>query len=125
MLTDYLVTYTPSGPGGIQLEVRLPGNTTAYSIQDLEPGMEYNINVYAVLNNTISVPTNTIVSTCEYGYICRYSCSLTPHTHTCLTNTHTHTQHVLFILHLTLYLSLSLSLSLSHTHTHTDTHTHT
>lgn len=67
LMTDYLVTYVATSPGGVQLEIRVPGNTTTCSIPDLEPGIEYNINVYAVLNNVISAPTNTQVSTCEYN----------------------------------------------------------
>ncbi|KAM8850015.1 tenascin-R isoform 3-T4 [Spinachia spinachia] len=63
VLTDFLVTYTPSSPGGVQLEIRIPGNTTAYTISGLEAGMEYNINVFAVINNSISVPASITVST--------------------------------------------------------------
>uniref|UniRef100_A0A674CBA5 Tenascin R (restrictin, janusin) n=1 Tax=Salmo trutta TaxID=8032 RepID=A0A674CBA5_SALTR len=63
LMTDYLVTYVATSPGGVQLEIRVPGNTTTCSIPDLEPGIEYNINVYAVLNNVISVPANAQVST--------------------------------------------------------------
>ncbi|XP_054482777.1 tenascin-R [Anoplopoma fimbria] len=63
VLTDFLVTYTPSSPGGVQLEVRIPGNTTTYTISGLEAGMEYNINVFAVINNSISVPASITVST--------------------------------------------------------------
>ncbi|XP_029479585.1 tenascin-R [Oncorhynchus nerka] len=63
LMTDYLVTYVATSPGGVQLEIRIPGNTTTCSIPDLEPGIEYNINVYAVLNNVISAPTNIQVST--------------------------------------------------------------
>uniref|UniRef100_A0A8C7J3S0 Tenascin R (restrictin, janusin) n=1 Tax=Oncorhynchus kisutch TaxID=8019 RepID=A0A8C7J3S0_ONCKI len=63
LMTDYLVTYVATSPGGVQLEIRVPGNTTTCSIPDLEPGIEYNINVYAVLNNIISVPANAQVST--------------------------------------------------------------
>ncbi|XP_053186696.1 tenascin-R [Scomber japonicus] len=63
VLTDFLVTYTPSSPGGVQLEIRIPGNTTTCTITGLEAGMEYNINVFAVINNTISVPASITVST--------------------------------------------------------------
>ncbi|XP_074507353.1 tenascin-R isoform X2 [Sebastes fasciatus] len=63
VLTDFLVTYTPSSLGGVQLEIRIPGNTTTCSISGLEAGMEYNINVFAVINNTISVPASITVST--------------------------------------------------------------
>ncbi|XP_067461921.1 tenascin-R isoform X4 [Thunnus thynnus] len=63
VLTDFLVTYTPSSPGGVQLEIRIPGNTTTCTISGLETGMEYNINVFAVINNSISVPASITVST--------------------------------------------------------------
>ncbi|XP_031419175.1 tenascin-R isoform X3 [Clupea harengus] len=63
MLTDYLITYVPTSAGGVQLEIRLPGNVTNGTIKELEPGIEYNINVYAVLNNVISIPVTAQVST--------------------------------------------------------------
>ncbi|XP_022624477.1 tenascin-R isoform X1 [Seriola dumerili] len=63
VLTDFLVTYTPSSPGGVQLEIRIPGNTTTCTISGLEAGMEYNINVFAVINNSISVPDSITVWT--------------------------------------------------------------
>ncbi|XP_061653957.1 tenascin-R isoform X2 [Phyllopteryx taeniolatus] len=63
VLTDYLVTYTPSSPGGVQLEIRLPGNTTSCTISDLDAGMEYNVNMFAVINNSISVPASITVAT--------------------------------------------------------------
>lgn len=63
VLTDFLVTYTPSTPGGVQLEIRIPGNTTTCTILELQAGMEYNINVFAVINNTISVPASITVWT--------------------------------------------------------------
>uniref|UniRef100_A0A3B5AFZ0 Tenascin R n=1 Tax=Stegastes partitus TaxID=144197 RepID=A0A3B5AFZ0_9TELE len=63
VLTDFLVTYTPSSPGGVQLEIRIPGNTTTCTISGLEAGMEYNINVFAVINNTISIPASITVWT--------------------------------------------------------------
>ncbi|ROL44531.1 Tenascin-R [Anabarilius grahami] len=62
-LTDYLITYAPTTPGGVQLEIRVPGNITNTTIKGLEPGLEYNINVYAVIDNIISAPMNTLAST--------------------------------------------------------------
>ncbi|KAK7159380.1 hypothetical protein R3I94_005646 [Phoxinus phoxinus] len=62
-LTDYLITYAPTTPGGVQLEIRVPGNVTNTTIKGLEPGLEYNINVYAVIDNIISAPMNTLAST--------------------------------------------------------------
>ncbi|XP_056600184.1 tenascin-R [Triplophysa dalaica] len=63
ILTDFLITYAPTTPGGVQLEIRVPGKVTNTTIKGLEPGLEYNINVYAVIDNIISAPMNTIVST--------------------------------------------------------------
>uniref|UniRef100_A0A8C7YQW0 Tenascin R (restrictin, janusin) n=1 Tax=Oryzias sinensis TaxID=183150 RepID=A0A8C7YQW0_9TELE len=63
MITDFLVTYTPSTPGGVQLEIRIPGNATSCSISGLEAGLEYNINVFAVINNSISIPASITVWT--------------------------------------------------------------
>lgn len=51
----------------MQLEIRIPGNATAYTISGLEAGVEYNINVFAVINNSISVPASVTVSTCKYS----------------------------------------------------------
>lgn len=65
ILTDYLITYVPTTPGGVQLEMRVPGNVTNITIKGLEPGLEYNVNVYAVIDNIISSPMNTLASTCE------------------------------------------------------------
>uniref|UniRef100_A0A671PXB8 Janusin n=1 Tax=Sinocyclocheilus anshuiensis TaxID=1608454 RepID=A0A671PXB8_9TELE len=63
ILTDYLITYAPTTPGGVQLEIRVPGNVTNTTLKGLEPGLEYNINLYAVIDNIISAPMNTLVST--------------------------------------------------------------
>ncbi|XP_051260643.1 tenascin-R isoform X3 [Dicentrarchus labrax] len=63
VLTDFLITYTPSSAGGVQLEIRIPGNITTCTISGLEAGIEYNINVFAVINNSISVPASITVST--------------------------------------------------------------
>lgn len=66
VVTDYLITYVPTSPGGVQLELRVQGNVTNITISKLEPGLEYNINVYTVNDDVISVPVSTIVSTCEF-----------------------------------------------------------
>ncbi|CAL8366720.1 unnamed protein product [Boreogadus saida] len=63
VLTDFLLTYAPSSPGGVELELRLPGNSTSCLISELGAGVEYNINVFAVINNSISVPSSISVST--------------------------------------------------------------
>ncbi|XP_046708280.1 tenascin-R isoform X2 [Silurus meridionalis] len=63
VVTDYLITYIPTSPGGVQLELRVQGNVTNITISKLDPGLEYNINVYTVINDVISVPVSTVVST--------------------------------------------------------------
>lgn len=50
---------------GVQLEMRIPGNTTNCRISGLDAGLEYNINVFAVINNSISVPNSITVWTCK------------------------------------------------------------
>ncbi|XP_072367902.1 tenascin-R isoform X3 [Scyliorhinus torazame] len=62
-ITEYLITYISSIPDGLLSELRVPGNWTAASITGLEPGVEYNINVYAVLNNKLSAPINSQITT--------------------------------------------------------------
>uniref|UniRef100_A0AAX7TBA3 Tenascin R (restrictin, janusin) n=1 Tax=Astatotilapia calliptera TaxID=8154 RepID=A0AAX7TBA3_ASTCA len=54
---------SPASLSGVQLEIRIPGNTTTCTILELQAGMEYNINVFAVINNTISVPASITVWT--------------------------------------------------------------
>ncbi|XP_038589921.1 tenascin isoform X1 [Micropterus salmoides] len=63
LVTEYLVTYVPTIPGGLQLEFTVPGDKTAATVRELEPGMEYQINVYAVLSNKRSVPVSARVAT--------------------------------------------------------------
>ena len=65
----YQSIFLPVSLSGVQLEIRIPGNITTCTISGLEAGMEYNINVFAVINNSISVPASITVSTCK--------CSLT------------------------------------------------
>lgn len=63
LVTEYLITYVPTAPGGLQLEHTVPGDRTAATIDDLEPGIEYLIKVFAVLNNKKSVPVSARVAT--------------------------------------------------------------
>lgn len=62
-LTEYLITYTPTASGGLELEMQVPGDQKRATIRELEPGVEYLINVYAVLNNKRSVPVSARVAT--------------------------------------------------------------
>ncbi|XP_075903228.1 tenascin isoform X3 [Nelusetta ayraudi] len=62
-LTEYLITYTPTASGGLEMDMEVPGDQKRATIRDLEPGVEYLINVYAVLNNKRSVPVSARVAT--------------------------------------------------------------
>lgn len=63
LLTDFLLTYMPSSASGVQMEIRIPGNMSSCIIPRLEAGVEYNINVFAVINNSISIPASITIST--------------------------------------------------------------
>ncbi|XP_056313264.1 tenascin isoform X8 [Danio aesculapii] len=63
LVTEYLITYVPTGPGGLQMDFRVAGDRTSATVSELEPGIEYLINVYAVLNNKRSIPVSARVAT--------------------------------------------------------------
>ncbi|XP_035247745.1 tenascin-like isoform X2 [Anguilla anguilla] len=63
VVTEYLITYVPTAPGGLLLDFRVPGDKKAATIDQLEPGIEYLINVYAILNNKQSIPVSARVAT--------------------------------------------------------------
>ncbi|XP_063746206.1 tenascin-like isoform X1 [Eleginops maclovinus] len=63
LVTEYLVTYVPTKPGGLQQEFTVPGDKTTATVKELEPGIEYLISVYAVLSNKKSVPVSARVAT--------------------------------------------------------------
>lgn len=62
-VTEYLITYVPTAHGGLELEMRVPGDEKEATVRELEPGVEYLINVYAVLSNQRSVPVSARVAT--------------------------------------------------------------
>ncbi|XP_054467045.1 tenascin [Anoplopoma fimbria] len=62
-VTEYLITYAPTAPGGLELDTRVPGDQKMTTIRELEPGVEYLISVYAVLNNKRSLPVSARVAT--------------------------------------------------------------
>uniref|UniRef100_A0A672GFQ3 Tenascin C n=1 Tax=Salarias fasciatus TaxID=181472 RepID=A0A672GFQ3_SALFA len=64
-VTEYLITYVPTRPGGLELDMRVPGDQKLATIQELEPGIEYLISVYAILSNKRSVPVTARVATRE------------------------------------------------------------
>ncbi|XP_027138029.1 tenascin isoform X2 [Larimichthys crocea] len=63
LVTEYLITYVPTIPGGLLQEFTVTGDKTLATVKELEPGMEYLINVYAVLSNKRSVPVSARVAT--------------------------------------------------------------
>ncbi|XP_010874987.2 tenascin isoform X4 [Esox lucius] len=62
-VAEYLITYVPTALGGLELDIRVPGDKMTATITELEPGVEYLISVYAVLNNKRSVPVSARVAT--------------------------------------------------------------
>ncbi|XP_073322694.1 tenascin isoform X1 [Pagrus major] len=62
-VTEYLITYVPTAPGGLELDMQVPGDVKMTTIRELEPGVEYLISVYAVLSNKRSVPVSARVAT--------------------------------------------------------------
>ncbi|XP_034968702.2 tenascin isoform X5 [Zootoca vivipara] len=63
VVTEYLITYIPTGTGGLDFEFRVPGNHTSATIRELEPGVEYFIRVFAILKNKKSIPISARVAT--------------------------------------------------------------
>ncbi|XP_031410834.1 tenascin-R-like [Meleagris gallopavo] len=61
--TEYVVSYQPAGPGGSQLQQRVPGDWSTITITELEPGVAYNISIYAVISDVLSSPVTTKVTT--------------------------------------------------------------
>ncbi|XP_023276981.1 tenascin-like isoform X4 [Seriola lalandi dorsalis] len=63
LVTEYLVTYVPTSPGGLLQEFTVTGDKTSATVKELEPGIEYLIRVHAVLSNKRSVPVSARVAT--------------------------------------------------------------
>lgn len=63
LVTEYLVTYVPTSPGGLLQEFTVSGDKNTATVKELEPGIEYLISVYAVLSNKRSVPVSARVAT--------------------------------------------------------------
>lgn len=64
-VTEYLIMYTPTHEDGLEIQFRVPGDQTSATIQELEPGVEYFIRVFAILENKRSIPVSARVATCE------------------------------------------------------------
>lgn len=64
-VTEYLVMYTPTHEDGLEMQFHVPGDQTSTTIRELEPGVEYFIRVFAILENKKSIPVSARVATCE------------------------------------------------------------
>ncbi|XP_077626056.1 tenascin isoform X6 [Crocuta crocuta] len=62
-VTEYLVVYTPTHEDGLEMQFRVPGDQTSTTIRELEPGVEYFIRVFAILENKKSIPVTARVAT--------------------------------------------------------------
>ncbi|VTJ71752.1 Hypothetical predicted protein [Marmota monax] len=62
-VTEYVISYQPTARGGLQLQQRVPGDWSGVTITELEPGLTYNISVYAVISNIPSLPITAKVAT--------------------------------------------------------------
>ncbi|XP_063116116.1 tenascin isoform X7 [Cavia porcellus] len=62
-VTEYLVVYTPTHANGLEMQFRVPGDQTSTIIRELEPGVEYFIRVFAILENKKSIPVSARVAT--------------------------------------------------------------
>ncbi|XP_063200123.1 tenascin-R isoform X3 [Chroicocephalus ridibundus] len=61
--TEYIVSYQPAGPRGTHLQQRVPGDCSSITITELEPGVAYNISIYAVISDVLSIPVTSKVMT--------------------------------------------------------------
>lgn len=73
LVNGYLITYVPTSSGGLDMQFTVPGNQTAATIHELEPGVEYFIRVFAILKNKKSIPVSARVATCEFNSPCIHS----------------------------------------------------
>ncbi|XP_047555888.1 tenascin isoform X9 [Lutra lutra] len=62
-VTEYLVMYKPTHEDGLEMQFRVPGDQTSTTIRELEPGVEYFIRVFAILENKKSIPVSARVAT--------------------------------------------------------------
>ncbi|XP_017511199.3 tenascin-R isoform X3 [Manis javanica] len=61
--TRALTARQPTALGGLQLQQWVPGDWSGVTIKELEPGLTYNISVYAVISNILSLPITAKVAT--------------------------------------------------------------
>lgn len=68
-VTEYVISYQPAVPGGLQLQQRVPGDWTTVTLKELEPGLTYNISIYAVISEVLSAPLGVKVATRKYSLL--------------------------------------------------------
>ena len=61
-VSKYLIQYAPTAAGGLELDMQVPGDKKKATVPELEPGVEYLIRVYAVLDSQKSVPVEARVA---------------------------------------------------------------
>ncbi|NXG78683.1 TENR protein, partial [Baryphthengus martii] len=61
--TEYVISYQPVGLGGTQLQQRVPGDWSSITITELEPGVAYNVSIYTVISDVLSIPITSKVMT--------------------------------------------------------------
>ncbi|NXO04432.1 TENR protein, partial [Rhinopomastus cyanomelas] len=61
--TEYIISYQPAGPGGTQLQQRVPGDWSSITITELEPGVAYNVSIYTAISDDLSIPVTSRVMT--------------------------------------------------------------
>ncbi|XP_038614327.1 tenascin-R isoform X1 [Tachyglossus aculeatus] len=62
-VTEYVISYQPTVRGGLQLQQRVPGDWSTVTLRELEPGLTYNISIYAVISDILSLPVSARVAT--------------------------------------------------------------
>uniref|UniRef100_A0A8B9QE39 Tenascin R n=1 Tax=Apteryx owenii TaxID=8824 RepID=A0A8B9QE39_APTOW len=60
---EFVVSYEAAGPGGGRLQQRVPGDRSTVTVRPLEPGLAYDLSVYAVIGNVLSAPATARATT--------------------------------------------------------------
>ncbi|KAM8872494.1 tenascin-like isoform 1-T1 [Synchiropus picturatus] len=63
LVSEYLVTFVPTSNDGLLKKFTVRGDQTSTTVKALEPGVEYQVNVYAVLNKAESAPISARFTT--------------------------------------------------------------
>ncbi|XP_053709924.1 tenascin-like isoform X2 [Synchiropus splendidus] len=63
LVSEYLVTFVPTSNDSLLKKFTVRGDQTSTTVKALEPGVEYQVNVYAVLNKAESAPISARFTT--------------------------------------------------------------